>query len=320
MTKGPHLQLRGGGLVHVRNLTGHRGSYQELFCGLLALRPSTGRAWANARRLVAAPHVLFATLDGEEFGYALISVIRAIVGRPTVGLFLRPQGCFKKSAKGYIKGALFRFLKRIKPVTTLTILPFDLEERYSEVADNWIYDPQMWDLWVKGPPVLPDTDLSRRVEAMRQGRKVMIFVGGANVRKGFDGFVSRAEQENDTILFVSAGTVSPDCKPYAKKLQELGMIVEDRRVSDDEIFSLYKVSDLVWCCYAPEYDQASGVLGRALQTGVTPVLRDGSLSAELINFHFPKDFSCGNSDFAASQISKVALCLTQRPLAQSISA
>lgn len=266
-----------GGLVHITNHTGHRGSYQELFCKLFALQPSTGKAWANFSSLIRAPHLLFATLDGEEFAYATIGVFRAFLGRRTVGLFLRPQGCFKKNAKGIVKAALFRLLKRVKAVSTLTILPFEIDQRYAEVADNWIYDPQIWDLWVDGPPVLPDTDLSRRVESLRQGRKVMIFIGGANLRKGFDGFVAQAEAQADSLLCVSAGRVSPECKDHADRLGALGMIVEDRFVTDDEILSLYKAADMAWCCYASDYDQASGVFGRALQTGVEPVVREGSL-------------------------------------------
>jgi len=59
------------------------------------------------------------------------------------------------------------------------------------------------------------------------------------------------------------------------------MIVEDRYDTDAEIVSLYRVADLAWCRYAPGYDQASLVFGRALQIGVTPVLREGSVIADL---------------------------------------
>lgn len=268
--------LKRGGLVHVTNHSGHRGSYQDLFCKLLALRPSTGSAWRKIHSLVIAPHVLFATLDGEEFAYATIGLVRAMLGRSTVGLFLRPQGCFKKTAKGAVKGRLFRLLKRVKAVHTLTILPFEIDQRYAEVADNWIYDPQLWDLSVDGLPLLPETDLSRRVEALRDGRKVMIFIGGANLRKGFDGFVAQAEAQSESLLCVSAGQVSPECKRHAERLVALGMIVEDRFVTDNELLSLYKVADLAWCCYAPEYDQSSGVFGRAVQSRCGAIIRNGS--------------------------------------------
>lgn len=266
-----------GGLVHVKRHAGHRESYQRLFCDLLGLTPSTGSAWRRFRSLVAAPYVLFATLDGEDVAFLTVALIRAALGRPTVAFFLRPQGCFAGTLKALAKRMLFRAMKQVRSVRILTILPFDMDPRYAEVADDWIYDPQLWDLWVDGPPVLPDTDLSRRVEIARQGRKVMIFIGGVNLRKGFDSFVDTAEAEGETTLFVSAGRVSPECAHHAVRLRELRMMVEDRFVTDDEILSLYKVADLAWCRYSPEYDQASGVFGRALQTGVEPVVREGSL-------------------------------------------
>lgn len=52
---------------------------------------------------------------------------------------------------------------------------------------------------------------------------------------------------------------------------------------DEEILSLYKVADLVWCSDAPDDDQASGVFGRAIQTGVEPVFRKGSLPDRLLS-------------------------------------
>jgi hypothetical protein len=46
------------------------------------------------------------------------------------------------------------------------------------------------------------------------------------------------------------------------------------------------------CCRTPEYDQASGVFGRALQTGVVPVVREGRVVVAL-----SKKFSTWNEPF-----------------------
>ncbi len=56
-----------------------------------------------------------------------------------------------------------------------------------------------------------------------------------------------------------------------------GGLLIDRRLDDAELESLYVVSDVIWSCYAPEYDQASGIFGRALQLGVPVIVRRGSL-------------------------------------------
>jgi hypothetical protein len=140
----------------------------------------------------------------------------------------------------------------------------------------------MWDLWVDGPPVLPETELSRRVKRESEGRKIMIFIGMANYIKGFPELVETAQREHESLLVVVAGRVAQEYADEVALLRRLGMIVEDRYVSDDEVLSLYNVADYAWCRYAPEYDQASGVFGRAIQTGVMPVVRTGSVVHQLL--------------------------------------
>jgi N-acetyl-beta-hexosaminidase len=55
------------------------------------------------------------------------------------------------------------------------------------------------------------------------------------------------------------------------------MIVEDRRISDEELISLYGVADYVWCRYSQSSSSmSSGVFGRAVQLGKTAVVSTGS--------------------------------------------
>jgi hypothetical protein len=267
-------------VVHISIDSGHRASYRDLFARLLRMQPSTGRL--RGRRfwqLVGAPHVLFATIDDDYAGFIGVAILRALRRRPTTGLFLRPMQCFRTERPIVypMKRRVFRWLCRLPGLRLVSIIPHETRPELREVTHDWIEDPQMWDLWVDGPPALPDTDLSRRVEAARGGRRVAIFIGSANRSKDFAGFVEMAERDADSVLCVSAGRVAADCAALAARLRDLGMIVEDRFVSDDEILSLYKVADMAWCRYAPDYDQASGVFGRALQTGVEPLVRPGSV-------------------------------------------
>jgi hypothetical protein len=53
-------------------------------------------------------------------------------------------------------------------------------------------------------------------------------------------------------------------------------VLLDRRIEDAELFALYGIADLVWSCYAPDYNQSSGIHGRAVQLGVPVVVRKGS--------------------------------------------
>lgn len=266
-------------LVHVSVEGGHRRAYADLCAGLFDLQPSVGPVLGRAFwRLVGAQRLLFATIDDDYAGFVAVALCRALTGRRTAALFLLPTQVFtdRRPILNRVKRRVFGWMLRLPGLRLVSIIPFDIRPELREVAHDWIHDPQLWDLWLAGPPVLPQTDLSRRVQAARAGRRVMVFLGRADRAKGFDQFAERAASEASETLFVSAGRVSPDCADAARRLAELGMIVEDRHVSDDELLSLYGVADLAWCQYTPVYDQASGIYGRAVQTGVTPVVRPGS--------------------------------------------
>jgi hypothetical protein len=271
-------------LIHICVTTGHLPSYQAVFVRLFDGVPSTGRLRGPTFwRLVRAERVFFCTIDTDYKAFVAIAVLRALRGHRTTGLFLRPMQCFRKerpvvySAKRWV----FRVLRRLPGLRLLSIIPFAVEPRLAQVCHDWIHDPQLWDLWLDGPPVLPETDLSQRVTKAAGGRDVMIFIGAGNSIKGFDAFVDEALSQKDSVLAVVAGRVASDFALEAQRLVAEGMIVEDRFVSDEEILSLYKVADRAWCRYAPDYDQASGIFGRAVQTGVTPIVREGSVVANL---------------------------------------
>jgi len=285
-----------GPLVHISSTSGHHPSYQQLFVGLWRGAPSTGSIWSSRFwRLVAAPQVFFCTIDADYAGFIAVALLRALRRKQTAGLFLRPMQCFetRRPIMFPLKRRVFRWLCAVPGLTILSIIPHDIYPKLREVSHDWIYDPQMWDLWIDGPPVLPDTALSRRVAAERGARRVLIFIGTGNAIKGFADFAAHAAQNREELLSVVAGRVGPEYGAELAQLRSLGMIVEDRLVTDDEILSLYKVADLAWCRYAPDYDQASGVFGRALQTGVTPILRSGSLLDHIFAKFSPQDDKAG---------------------------
>lgn len=283
-------------LVHICVTTGHQPSYQAVFVRLLDGRPSTGRLrGAIFWQLVRAEQVFFCTIDTDYPAFIAVAVLRALRGRRTTGLFLRPMQCFRteRPIVYSAKRLAFRVLRHLPRLRLLSIIPFPVEPRLAQVCHDWIHDPQLWDLWLDGPPNLPETDLSRRVVKAAGGRKVMIFIGAGNRIKGFDGFVAQALARSGSVLSVVAGRVAPDYAAEAQLLAAAGMIVEDRFVTDEEILSLYKIADRAWCRYAPDYDQASGIFGRAVQTGVIPIVREGSVVAsthDMLTKSTPRDW------------------------------
>ena len=69
-----------------------------------------------------------------------------------------------------------------------------------------------------------------------------------------------------------------------EELAACGAMVVDRHLSDPELESLYGVADMIWACYRPDYDQASGVFGRAFQTGKPSLVRSGSVIEQYADY------------------------------------
>ena len=85
----------------------------------------------------------------------------------------------------------------------------------------------------------------------------------------------------DAFLFASGGKVDESLAGTAERLARAGGLVCNRLISDEEMLDFYSRADLIWCVYAPDYDQASGILGRAMQLGIPVAVREGSLIERL---------------------------------------
>lgn len=258
---------------------GHRADYAAALGSLFHLEPCS-----SLRRAVLTPHpVLVPMIEDSPTRYLAACVIRALMGRRTVGIMFRPLPVIQsKKVRHRAKRFIFRALKCLRTVTTLTILPFHVQPEFNEIADDWIYDLQFWDVhYTEAPHVVPpDPDIGNLIRDEANGRKVICALGPQDFHKGFDRFVelfSFLEQSDQDLFFVSAGRVGKDWAQHAALMNDRGGMVIDRYLTNAELFGLYENADLIWASYAPTYDQASGVFGRALQYGIPPIVRSGSL-------------------------------------------
>jgi len=279
--------LERNALVYVVTRSGHRGAYLDFLASTLGLQSVYGIiSFKMFIRLVAAEKLLFATLDDDMASFTIVTIVRSILGRPTTALFLRPAQCFISTKIKYgIKRVFFQALRRLPRLTLLTITPFSLAPQYRLIAHDGVHDPQYWDMH-NGVTVIPPskTDLSETVRQQANGRKIICALGTLSTIKGFV-FLSETLTHHPTLskstFVVAAGSVPFQVRATADKFVESGGHLIDRRISDDEMASLYGVADLVWSCYAPEYDQASGIFGRAVQYGVPVLVRKDSLICRL---------------------------------------
>lgn len=306
---------------------GHRASYIAFLSRLFTL----DRMGFCLRAVFSRDPVLVPMVEESFPIYALTAVVRSLMGRRTAGLLFRPKPALEGAGlRLRTKYVLLRFLRMLPRVSTLTILPFSLEPRFAEIADSWIHDPQLWDL--ETTPTILEADSSEplvaELRAVSAGRKVCTALGRQDRNKGFDWFTdlyAENQKLRNTMLFVFGGKVSGGLKSELANFVEAGGFACDRFVTDGELLNLYASSDLIWCSYDAGYDQASGILGRAVQLGIPVAVRRGSLSQRMCEQEQIKHVAIAETDDGSALASPppresamTATARTQRMRAESL--
>ena len=177
-------------------------------------------------------------------------------------------------------------LRSIENIKSLSIIPFFVCPKAESICDDWIYDFQFWDKKFL-ESLTNKVEVDEVVEFIRSkaaGRRIVCAIGQQNKNKGFDEFVKlylSSEGVQEKYLFVSGGKVSGIDEGLAEAFENSGGLLINKRISDSELVALYHAADVVWACYLPEYDQSSGVLGRALQYQKLVIVRRGSIAESL---------------------------------------
>ncbi len=276
-------------ITHAVNNSGHRQSYQNLFAGLFGLSNIIAPlSMKQILKLIGAKTLLISTIDDAVLLYSIIIITRYILRKRTVSIFIRPQSCFfSGNFRFKLKYLLFFNLKLIPGSSIITIIPFQYREKYIDVSSQSVLDPQYWDyIESDRPPALGQSLLADQLQSLARRRPVLLFSGAVNKDKGIEFLADIVEQFpeiNNDILIIVAGPIDKRLEEHCKRLQENGVELVARWLSDRELESLYGISSLIWACYHPSYDQASGIFGRAAQFGKTCLIRRGALLEEIGN-------------------------------------
>ena len=179
------------GVVFTSSAEGHRGPYVDLLSSLLNLVPVCASPRLSVLwSLVGERRLLFGTFDDNIPRFALTALVRGLLGRPTVGLVLRPQSCFDPRLKSRLKRHTFRIIRRIPHLTLISITPFSVEPRYKSVAHLSVNDPQYWDLHDGREIKVPGgTALSEEIRRLAAGRRILSMPGYLNLHRGI-GFLA----------------------------------------------------------------------------------------------------------------------------------
>ncbi|WP_146182864.1 hypothetical protein [Limnohabitans sp. Jir72] len=274
-----------------QSLDGHRAAYLDF-----VVKRFGGERIQVGDLFRRSSVVMFLMIEENFVLYVLSAFWRSILGRRTVGLLFRPGPTVqRKTLKHLFKWLLLRILKLLPEVHTLSIVPINFDERISLIVDNWIHDFQLWD--ISENEIILFNNIKNQYESDRfaenftlfekakkhaNGRPLLVALGMQTRNKGTEilaRYISNDVKRGWTVLV--AGRFASDQQQSRQLIEACGGLVIDKYLSDIEMIEVYAAADAVWCLYDPAYDQASGILGRAIQLGVPTVVRDGSYSAKL---------------------------------------
>lgn len=262
-------------LVYDSTSDGHRENYVNLMAKLIGGVPliePLDRAWG---RLLSAQHLLMTTFDTEPKRFFPLLALRSLLGRKSAIISLRGHLMAvdpRPSAR-----LMIQLLRRMPGLLPMSLVSFD--ERRNGRGFQAILDPEFWDV---GPKDLlqRETDLSTRVRTFAAGKQTLLLLGNQDRHKGME-FLADIYRANPDLIQhmipVICGRILPEVEHAARFLEDRGGFIEARYLEREEIMSLYRLVDAAWCCYPPERDLTSGIFGRALQFGVAPIVRSGSV-------------------------------------------
>lgn len=262
------------------SLNGHRGAYLDF----------TAKTFNGVRlsqnQLKAFKLPVFFLMVEDSFGlYLHCALWRALRGRRTVGLLFRPLPALHGSTlRLKLKALALRALKSFRQVRTIAIIPQEVIADLALITTGGIHDLQLWDLSAadrqkaaSGEGVFGDL-----IRATAQGRRVLLSMGAQTHEKGLTFLAAAApDLAQAGWMVVAAGKFPTSMQDERNRLAAAGHLVVDRFLTDSELLEGYGAATAVWCMYDQSYDQASGILGRAVQLGLPTLLRAGSVSHAL---------------------------------------
>lgn len=262
--------------------TGHRKEYIEFVSGFLNGHRASLLIGAFSRK-----PFLFLMIEELFFIFVLVAMIRSVFGCRTSGLSFRAHVCIdSKALKHRVKLYALRFLKLNRFVKVLSIVPYGTCPGLERLCDGFIEDFQFNDIDYLLSKV-NQSEFSEVVQCLNDishEKYLISAIGKQNYDKGVDNYI-RLFNENLSLrqkyIFLIAGKVEDVDLKDLELFKENGGLVFDRFISDSELCAIYSVSDVIWCCYAPNYDQSSGVLGRAIQFGKRPIIRLNSVAHKI---------------------------------------
>lgn len=270
---------------------GHRDQFNKF---LLEKIPSSRlvRKWSHPGPLV------FMMIEESFPLFFAISTFRLMIGLKTSGLLfrLKPLEADDLSFKLKIKKYLLKLLKKSSSVRVFSLFdPKHIGAGYDYIHD-WIHDFQIWDLI--GTDTVEDVKSQRSVKNFEDLPKIqtLVVLGVLNGDKGADDLIevlkNRNSEGHDLVVKIY-GNINHRYLDEIKFNLRDGDELFNGHVDDALFWKGYAEADLIWAFYSKNYDQSSGIVGRAIQFGVPVVVRRGAIIDKILSamnvHHYPLD-------------------------------
>jgi glycosyltransferase involved in cell wall biosynthesis len=256
-------------LVFDSDPSGHRGRGVALLARIVDGQPliaSPKEAFSSLIRHRGP--LLWQTADYALAWFLSTAIVRAVLGRRTVGLCYRHDAGSGLPLRSRARRLILSALSVLPPVEIVRVFPPLSGKR----SGRWIYDPEWWDL--REMPI-PHEEVS-----LRDADPIVLFIGNIDRLKGIDFFIETAERarlEAARFSFLIVGSADRLNDDRRARFAHAGGEVVDSYPSDAQFLGYIARADFLWCCYHPDYDQSSGIFGRSLQLGIPALVREGSL-------------------------------------------
>ncbi len=265
-------------LILERFPNGHRANYARSISSILDAPFAIGFSRQTLVQAITTRHLIITTFESAPSIYLALLTLRAIAGRRSTVILTRSHvRSDRVSLSSVLKPVGLGLMKRLSAVQRLSITPPPVG---ADDGATYIEDIEFWDLSEAALQADVKTALSERAVEVAAERPIILVTGTLEQSKGliFLAEILRAAPDlRDRYAIISAGAVPAAQRPALAQIAGLSDLWEDRYLEDEEIFSLYRVSTAVWCCYLPSYDVSSGVFGRAVQYARPTIVRAGSI-------------------------------------------
>lgn len=244
----------------------------------------TGKATALWRGW-RARQVLLSTVDDYLIFATCLCLLRILSLRRTVLVAIRAEHSIDRSgSKALVRRALYRILRDLPLVNTLSIMPHEVEPRLTALTNDSIYDPAFFEL-TEFDDGTRNPHGSRLEPGCLPGDVVFLGVLAEprNIRAFLDMFGPRSD-----IAATAQGRRSANLLNEALANSGNVVVIEGHLEAADFSHTLLTTQS-VWCAFRPEYDNFSGVFCNAVRLGTPVWLTQGSRLCRFARMHGGKE-------------------------------